>query len=166
MVTDRVLELKVQMDTVLRRPGRFLEEPDGDDAAIVAQAVQAFLDAGPEILDDATPYLWAYYRSTFEDFPVEDREAWGIPTLSDGADIWEQVDLQATADWGIGGKEELMPDPSYLSFEGEVSWEPEHGLQLVLAEGIRVCKVGPYDGHMTNAHAYGDLSKLGIIYSG
>lgn len=163
MVTDSVRDLKVQMDTGLQRPGRFVDEPDGDDAAIV---VQAFLDAGPEILDDATPYLWAYYRSTFDNLPMEDREAWGIPTLSDGAELWEQVEVQATADWGIGGTRDLMPDSSYLSFEGEVSWEPEHGLQLVLAEGIRVCKVGPYDGHMTNAHAYGDLSMLCIVYSG
>ena len=51
-----------------------------------------------------------------------------------------------------------------MSFEGEVSWEREHGLQLVIEEGARVCKVGPYDGHVTMAHAYGDPSLLGVIF--
>jgi hypothetical protein len=51
----------------------------------------------------------------------------------------------------------------YLSFEGEVSREPEHGLQLVHEDGQRVCKVGPYDGHVTVAHAHGDPSLLGVV---
>lgn len=57
----------------------------------------------------------------------------------------------------------LAPGRSYLSFEGEVSWEPEHSLQLVFEDGWRVCKVSPYDGHVTVADAYGDSSLLGVV---
>jgi len=53
---------------------------------------------------------------------------------------------------------------SYLSFEGEVSWEPEHELQLVYEDGQRVCKVRQYDGHVTVADAYGDPSLLGVVF--
>lgn len=58
----------------------------------------------------------------------------------------------------------LAPARSYLSIEGEVSWEPEHGIQVVLAEGSRLCKVGPSDGHMTNAHAWADPALLDVIF--
>ncbi|MBO0834789.1 MAG: hypothetical protein J2P28_04615 [Actinobacteria bacterium] len=57
-----------------------------------------------------------------------------------------------------------MPGRSYLSFEGEVSWEPEHGMQLVYEDGQRLCKVSQYDGHVTVAHALGDPSLLGVIF--
>lgn len=45
-----------------------------------------------------------------------------------------------------------------------MSWEPEHGLQLVFENGLTVCKVGPYDGHNTNAHAYADASLLNVVF--
>lgn len=45
-----------------------------------------------------------------------------------------------------------------------MSWEPEHGLQLVVEDGLRVCKVGPYDGHVTQALASGDPGLLGVVY--
>lgn len=57
-----------------------------------------------------------------------------------------------------------MPGHSYLSLEGEVSWEPERGLQLVFEDGQRVCRVSQYDGHVTVAHAYGDPSLLGTVF--
>jgi hypothetical protein len=57
-----------------------------------------------------------------------------------------------------------VPELSYISFEGEVTWEPEHGLQLVFEHGRRVCKVGPYDGHHTKGHAYGDPALIDVVF--
>lgn len=31
-------------------------------------------------------------------------------------------------------------------------------------DGQRVCKVGPYDGHVTVAHAYGDPALLDSVF--
>ena len=45
-------------------------------------------------------------------------------------------------------------------------WEPEHGLELVLEDGARVTKVGPYDGHLTNAAAYADPTLESVVYVG
>lgn len=53
---------------------------------------------------------------------------------------------------------------SYISFEGEVSWKPEHSLQLAFEHALRVCKVGPYDGRRTNSHAFDDESLLDIVF--
>ena len=41
----------------------------------------------------------------------------------------------------------------YVQIEGNVDWEPEHGLQMSWAEGDRLVKVSAFDGHPTNAHA-------------
>jgi hypothetical protein len=42
--------------------------------------------------------------------------------------------------------------------------EPEHGLQVVFQNGLRVNKVGPYDGHLTNSDAYGDDNLEQAVY--
>ena len=91
--------------------------------------------------------------------------AYGIPDIQPKSDIWDQVDFRSPPEIRRGGTP-LEPAPAYLSFEGEVSWEPEHGLQLVFEHGQRVCKVGPYDGHNTNAHAFADLSLIDVIFKG
>lgn len=46
----------------------------------------------------------------------------------------------------------------YVSLECECDWEPEHGLQIVFRDGRAVTKVGPHNGHLTNAAAYTDAS--------
>ena len=86
-----------------------------------------------------------------------------MPTIDESADIWEHVEIRFAPSFTLGGGR-FAPAPSYISFEGEVSWEIEHGLQLVFEHGRRVCKVGPFDGHDTNAHAYGDESLLGVVF--
>jgi hypothetical protein len=52
----------------------------------------------------------------------------------------------------------------YASIECGCDWEEEHGLQLVLREGIAVTKLGPYDGHLSNADAYADSSLEQTVY--
>ncbi|WP_394298793.1 DUF6985 domain-containing protein [Allosalinactinospora lopnorensis] len=65
------------------------------------------------------------------------------PEIPDSADIWEHVQFHHPPEWRLGGGP-LTPGRSYLSFGGEVSWEPEHGLQLVYEDGRRVCKASRY----------------------
>ena len=55
-------------------------------------------------------------------------------------------------------------DGIYFSLECNCDWEPEHGLQLILRDGTRITKVGGYDGHLTNADAFGDPAKVGVVY--
>jgi hypothetical protein len=52
----------------------------------------------------------------------------------------------------------------YISLECECEWEEEHGLQIVFKNGLRVNKVGPYDGHVTHSDAYADKSLEDVIY--
>ena len=52
----------------------------------------------------------------------------------------------------------------YATIECGCDWEEEHGLQLVLREGLAVTKLGPYDGHLSNADAFADSSLEHTIY--
>jgi hypothetical protein len=106
----------------------------------------------------------AYCRHTAAGFTPDEQGRYGIPQIPDSADIWEHARFRDPPEWILGGGP-LSPGRSYLSFEGEVSWEPEHGLQLVFEDGQRVCKVSQYDGHVTAARAYGDPSLLSVIFS-
>lgn len=154
--------LKLRLDAVLDEA-----EPDGDstpdDQALFDDARRRFRDAGPEVLDRVTDDLWSYYRSTAEEFTEQQRSDYGIPELDPSADIWSEVSVTAPPDITVG-QSPYSPARCYISFECEVSWEPEHGLQLVVEEGRRVCKLGPYDGHATNAAAFGDLALLDVVF--
>lgn len=156
-------ELKARLDALL-------DDEDTMDAVFTEeqerareQAAQNFRAAGPELLAAATPYLWEYYRATAAGFTKEQCIDYGIPLLAPDTDIWTQVTLTSPPNIELG-RPPYSPAAAYISFEGEVSWEPEHGLQLVVEDGLRVCKVGPYDGHVTNAHASGDISRLGAVF--
>jgi len=52
----------------------------------------------------------------------------------------------------------------YATIECGCDWEEEHGLQIVFREGLAVTKLGPYDGHLSNADAYADPSLQNTIY--
>ena len=150
MASDRVRELKAVLDRVAEQAELDADsDPDDpDDQRLRSEAISAFVAGGVGLLEVATPALWEYYRATVDEFTLAERRDYGLPEIPESADIWEHVSFpHAEASWHLGNilKERGR---SYLSFEGEVSWEPEHGLQLVFEDGQRVGKVGPYDGHL------------------
>lgn len=162
MASDRVRVLKALLDRLVERT-EFDGEPTAEDRILREEVIDGFIAGGADLLDEATPFMWAYYRSTAAGFSPEEWGRYGIPEILDSADIWEHVQFQHPAEWRLGGGP-LTPGRSYLSFEGEVSWEPEHGVQLVYEDGRRVCKVSQYDGHVTVAQAYGNSSLLGVVF--
>jgi hypothetical protein len=162
MASDRVRDLKALLDRLAER-AEFDGEPTAEDQVLRREAIGGFVAGGAQLLEEATPFMWAYYRSTAAEFTPEEQARYGIPEIPGSADIWEHVQFRHPPEWRLGGGP-LMPGRCYLSFEGEVSWEPEHGLQLVYEDGRRVCKVSQYDGHATVAHAYGDPSLLGVVF--
>ncbi len=154
--------LKSTLDALLDdevRHGAVLTE---QELARVA-AAHNFRRSEPHLLAQATPYLWEYYRATVAEYTPEQCKEYGLPLLTPSTDIWTHVSIRTPPSIELG-RPPLSPARAYISFEGEVSWEPEHGLQLVVEDGLRICKVGPYDGHVTIAHAFGDSSLLGVVF--
>lgn len=162
MPSTLVRDLKTLLDRLAAEAG-FEEDPVTEEGILRREAICGFIAGGPQLLDEATRYVRAYYWSTAAEFTPRERIQYGIPAIPDSADIWEHVKFRRPPTWTLGGGP-LMPARSYLSFEGEVSWEPEHGLQLVYADGRSLCKVSQYDGHVTVAHAYGDPFLLGVVF--
>ena len=85
----------------------------------------------------------------------------GYVVIPRAADVWAHVTL---------GREPIVSRRAYgdkgvyVSLECGCDWEREHGLQIVFKEGLRVNKVGPFDGHLTNSDAYADRSLEHVIY--
>ncbi len=85
------------------------------------------------------------------------------PQMKHLDDIWKHVQFGSTiyVSRRDDGDEE---DGIYLSLECNCDWEVEHGLQIVLRNGRKITKVGPFDGHLTNSDAFDDPSLKGVVY--
>ena len=162
MPSPLVERLKNELDASLG--GAEFRRSKSAPQSLLEEGVANFRASGAALLDQATPYLWEYYRETLSAYEGQDLSEYGIPVIGDSEDIWTYVSFENSPEVAAG-EGPYEPDATYLSFSGDVAWEPEHGLQLVYAHGLKVCKVGPFDGHNTNAHAYGDLSKLGVVFA-
>lgn len=125
-----------------------------DDLTAVARA---FLSGDDRSLTEASQHVHDYYLDTVRE---AGQQGWvlPVPRITEPADVWAQV--------GFGSEWHLERDHGfvYVSVECECAWEPEHGLQLVFRDGRTVTKVGPYDGHLTNAAAYARPELADVVY--
>ncbi|MGO1070817.1 DUF6985 domain-containing protein [Lysobacter sp. CA199] len=121
-------------------------------------AVEAFIASPHAVLLAASDAVHAYYRDINAHFKPGDPAYLQIATP---AEVWRHVQLgfeamverRAHGDGGV-----------YISLECNCDWEPEHGLQIVFKGGRQVSKVGPYDGHLSNADAYADERLEHLVY--
>lgn len=144
------------------RPCRFVldgyeADPDKED---YHQAIAAFLNSSPAVLEEAEAEVFRYYQDVSRCLSAADEEPL---VVGSPAEVWAHVQFGeevfvSRRDHGERGV--------YVSLECECDWEPEHGLQLVFKGGGRVSKVGPYDGHLTNADAFGDEALEHVVYRG
>jgi len=121
-------------------------------------AIGNFLTIDPSVLREAEDYVFRYYGDCSENWNPEDQQSL---TIENPQDVWKHVQFgrepmvrrRPRADKGV-----------YISLECNCDWEIEHGLQIVFKNGLRVNKVGPYDGHLTTSDAYNDMSLEDVIY--
>lgn len=119
-------------------------------------AIRNFLSIGPSVLKEAEPHLFRYYQRCCN-FCENDE----IVPISSAEDVWKHIQFsdspavrrRAYGDKGI-----------YVSLSCDCDWEQEHGLQIVFRNGLKVNKVGPYNGHLTNSDAYDDEELEDVIY--
>jgi len=128
---------------------RFLidgHDPEVRDALVAC--LDAFCRLEPADLEVASAHVFAYYSDVAAEVGPEP----GFPRIEDAAEVWGQVRLTA--------EPVVQHDGThwYVVLENECSWEPEHGLMIVLREGRQVTKVGQYGGHLTNRQAFTDDS--------
>ena len=135
----------------------YADDPRPDE---IRRAVLNALNATPAILDAAQPHVVRYCQEMLEQYGCGERPDM---TLARPSDVWSHVKFgnELHVSRRADGDAE---DGIYLSLECNCAWEVEHGLQLVLRDGLTVSKVGPFDGHLTNADAFGDPSRVGVVY--
>jgi hypothetical protein len=131
------------------------DDPAKDE---IHEVISAFLTADETAWRAAAPSIFEYYEDVTAGLDADDD--WYVE-ISGPDQVWEHVEV------GIEVMVERDPygdHKVYVSVECECGWEPEHGLQVVFREGRKVTKVGPFNGHLTNANAY-DRDDLGdVIY--
>ncbi len=117
-------------------------------------AVRNFMSLSNSWLACLKEHLWSYYEDMSRELDAED-----VPKIS-MEDILQFVefgnDVMVTMDYD--------ENDVYISLEASCEWEIEHGLQITLKNGNELAKVGPYDGHVTNADAYDREDFEGVIY--
>jgi hypothetical protein len=122
------------------------------------EAISNLLSATPSVLKEAEGFIYQYYQDVAGYYPEDDKE---FPRIASAGEIWAHIQL---------GNEPMVSRRGYgnlgvyVSLECNCDWEREHGLQIVLKEGKKVCKVGPYDGHLTNSDAFADERLEHVVY--
>lgn len=121
-------------------------------------AIGSFLSIEADVLKVAEPQVFSYYGDMNCDWNPSDAEYVRINTPGE---VWNHVQFGKEA---FIGRRPFGDQGIYVSVECECDWEPEHGLQLVFRNGESICKVGPCDGHVTNADAYDDEQLDNVVY--
>ena len=147
---------------VATRSSCFFE--DDEELLYFAGTIRAFFALTELDRLAATPHVFAY----FKDFTDEHGFEWGDSDMKrltgPTEDIWRFVYptvLGAQEGWDIANRDRMR---QYVVLEANCGWEREHGILMSWRDGKDLVKVSGYDGHATNAHAYGDLTKDAWIY--
>jgi hypothetical protein len=121
-------------------------------------AIANLLACSFSVLRAAEPYVFQYYEDVNVNWNPSDKE---FVRIGSPSEVWQHVRFGTKAMVRRRGRGDRGV---YVSLECGCDWEPEHGLQIVLKNGSIVTKVGPYDGHLTNAEAYADESLENVVY--
>ena len=122
-------------------------------------AIANFLSIGPSVLREIESDVFRYYKDLNDGCWAPDDDEY--VTIALPADVWKHVQF---GDEPVVTRLHNGDKAIYVSLECECDWEPEHGLQIVFKNGLRVNKIGGFDGHLTNANAYADESLENVIY--
>lgn len=128
---------------------------DDVDTDVAVRVAEAFLALGSADRAAAARHVHAYCSEVLDAVGDDDMDE-APPTGPD--DVWRLVrpgTLNVCEDDGT----------VYAMLECECAWEPEHGLLMVWREGRDLVKVGGYDGHVTNVHAFDDETLGDVVYA-
>lgn len=131
------------------------EEQNKDDYHV---AISEFLSSPTSALKEAETYIYQYYQDISSFISPSDQE---FVAIDSPAEIWAHIQFGSEP---IVSRRGYGDEKIYISLECNCDWEREHGLQIVFKDGNKVCKVGPYDGHLTNSDAFSDGALENVTY--
>lgn len=123
-------------------------------------AIANVLDCPQIILKEAERYIYQYYLDAVSLMESNDD---GYVSIGTATEVWAHIRLceEALVTRRVFGDHGI-----YASLICDCGWEPEHGLQIVLRNGNQLCKIGKFDGHLTNADAFDDERLEQVVYIG
>ena len=122
------------------------------------EAIHHFLSLDSSALIAVQDHIFQYYKEVIDYLSPDDE--WYVD-IKQPDEVWQYVELcrePAVMRRPYGDKK------VYISLCCRCDWEQEHGLQIVFKQGLKVNKIGPFDGHLTNSDAYDDESLENVIY--
>jgi hypothetical protein len=120
------------------------------------QAIANFLAASPAVLTAVEAEFFQYYKD-YEAYWEDD----GKTPLPSASQVWQHLRFRPHP---MISRRFYGDQAVYISLEGGCDWEEAHGLQVVLWQGMKVKKLGPYDGHLSYADAYANPKFESVIY--
>jgi hypothetical protein len=106
------------------------------------EAINNFLSGDASVLKACEQKVYDYYKLVNDGCWEPDDDEY--ITIESPSGVWDYIQLGsmmvercAYGDKGV-----------YVSLESECEWEPEHGLMIVFKNGLKVTKVGGYDGNL------------------
>ena len=121
------------------------------------EAIANFLACDEGVLRAASKHIFDYYR----DLAAECRDEPGFVEIAKSDDVWDHVQFAGEP---CVTRRAYGDKAVYVSVECNCDWEPEHGLQIVFRQGKVINKVGPFNGHLSNADAYDDKELEDTVY--
>jgi hypothetical protein len=137
----------------------YLEDEDKEG---FHQAINNFTTHFKQALKDAEIYIYHYYLDVREAY---EKEGWveGFPEISSASQVWSHLNLAQRI---TVSRRQYKEKKVYISLGGNCDWEHEHGIQIVLKEGLYVNKVSDYNAHLTNSDAYDQDEYENVVYVG
>jgi hypothetical protein len=122
------------------------------------QAVDNFLSQDADSLRFCERWVFEYYRDSRA---VRDESDVSPPRITSAAEIWSHVQFGGVLTVSRRARGDRAV---YISIECYCDWDPERRLQLVFRKGERITRVGPFDGHLSNADAFGRPELEHVVY--
>jgi hypothetical protein len=126
-------------------------------------AIEAFLDLDRSALEDAARDVFAYYQDIRERVEAHDGydDEDSVPEIAGPDEVLDHIEpgIEAIIARDTHGDREVC-----VAVTCTCDWERIHGLQIVFSRGRVVSRVGPFDGHMSNAAAHDRADLVGVVY--
>ena len=131
---------------------------DDPDKNAFHVAIANFLGLRASALKESEAYVFQYYKDCEDDWKSYGD---GFEQVKSPTKVWAHVRFgsEPTVSRRRSGDKGI-----YVSLECGCDWAEEHGMQIVFKNGLRVNKVGGFDGHLTNSDAYNDASFENVMY--
>lgn len=134
------------------------------DQSELLPTLRSFLALGANDQHRDARHLLAYCKLTVEAVGPEVLEEMGneMPTLETIGEFVKPKFLSFTA---VDAGKYVSQRTVFATIEGNVEWEPEHGLQMSWADGNTLVKVGEFTGHPTNGMTTADLEQDRFVFA-